>query len=118
MTTPTDYYPRVHELAELLVLRWGKRAAQYALQQSLTAKRRGDQRTMQAWGWIGNTAADIWRVKRIKRRRALPRHRERLNGVRTALAGLFRIALLALAIGSYVAVLGIFVVGLAEGWWN
>ena len=63
MTTSTEHDREIHELAELLIARHGERAASYATHQSLKAAQRGDQRTMQAWRWIADTAEQVWKVE-------------------------------------------------------
>ena len=63
MTTSTKHDREIHDIAELLIARRGERAASYAVYQSLKAGQRGDQRMMEAWRWIADTAEQVWKVE-------------------------------------------------------
>jgi hypothetical protein len=41
-------------LAELLISRFGERAASYAIHQALKAQSRGDRRNAERWRWIAD----------------------------------------------------------------
>lgn len=53
----------VHELADLLIARYGERAASHAKHQSLIAARRAEQRTMEAWRWIADAVERTWQTE-------------------------------------------------------
>ncbi|MGO8916307.1 MAG: hypothetical protein ACLQJR_10400 [Stellaceae bacterium] len=53
----------VHELAELLIERYGERAASHAKHQSLIAARHDEQRTMEAWRWIAEAVEQVWKAE-------------------------------------------------------
>ena len=53
----------IHELASLLIARYGERAASHAKHQSLKAAHRDEQRTMEAWLWIADAVEQVWRAE-------------------------------------------------------
>ena len=53
----------IHELAQLLIERYGERAASHATHQSLKAAQRRETRAMEAWRWIAATVEQIWRTE-------------------------------------------------------
>lgn len=53
----------VHELADLLIARYGERAASHAKHQSLKAAQRDEQLTMEAWRWIADAVEQVWRAE-------------------------------------------------------
>jgi len=53
----------VDELAQLLIARYGERAASHARHQSLKAAYRREQRATDAWRWIADAVEQIWRAE-------------------------------------------------------
>jgi hypothetical protein len=53
----------VHELAILLVARYGERAASHAKHESLKAARRHEPGQMEAWRWIADAVEQIWKTE-------------------------------------------------------
>ncbi len=62
MAASIDYNRAIHELADLLIERYGERAASHARYQSLKAAQRGEQRKMEAWRWIADAIEQLWRA--------------------------------------------------------
>jgi hypothetical protein len=60
MTTSTERDREIHDLAELLIARYGERAASFATHQSLKAGHRGEQRMMEAWRSIADVTERVW----------------------------------------------------------
>jgi hypothetical protein len=50
-------------IAKLLISRYGEQAAAYASHQALKARRRGDQRLMDAWNWIAGAVNEVLRTE-------------------------------------------------------
>jgi hypothetical protein len=46
-----------------LISRYGEQAAAYASHQALKARRRGDQRLMDAWNWIAGAVNEVLRTE-------------------------------------------------------
>ena len=63
MRTLTEHDREVHELANLLIARYGERAATYARHQSLKAAHRAQRRTMETWCEVADVADQVWRVE-------------------------------------------------------
>jgi hypothetical protein len=63
MTTSTERDREIHDLAELLIARYGERAASFATHQSLKAGHRGEQRMMEAWRSIADVTERVWKVE-------------------------------------------------------
>jgi hypothetical protein len=57
----TEHDTMVHELADLLIARYGERAASHAKHQSLKAAQRDEQRKMEAWRWIAEAVEQAWK---------------------------------------------------------
>jgi len=53
----------VREIAELLIARYGVRAASHASLQALKARHRGEPRQVEAWEWIANAVASAMRAE-------------------------------------------------------
>jgi hypothetical protein len=53
----------VYELADLLIARYGERAASHARLQSLKAAQRDDPRVTEAWRWIAEVVEELWRAE-------------------------------------------------------
>ncbi|MGO8920611.1 MAG: hypothetical protein ACLQJR_32360 [Stellaceae bacterium] len=63
MTALIEHDSVVHELAELLIERYGERAASHAKHQSLRAAYRDEQRMMEAWRWIADAVEHVWKAE-------------------------------------------------------
>jgi hypothetical protein len=58
----TEHNHEVQELATMLIARYGERAVSYASYQALRARYSGEQRKMEAWGWISDAVTELWRA--------------------------------------------------------
>ncbi len=63
MSTQSSPPRDAQAIAKLLISRYGEQAAAYASQQALKARRRGDQRLMDAWNWIAGAVNEVLRTE-------------------------------------------------------
>jgi len=63
MQLPNELERDVRALAEILIGRYGERAISYASYQALKAKHRGEDRTTEAWRWIGAAVTEVLRTE-------------------------------------------------------
>jgi hypothetical protein len=63
MTVWIEHDGVVRELADLLIARYGERAASHAKHQSLKAAQRDEHRTREAWCWIADAVEQVWRAE-------------------------------------------------------
>src|SRR5258707_14938620 len=62
MTTETNQRRDARAVAKLLISHYGVQAGTYASHQALKARERGDERLMQAWGWIAGAVGEVVRA--------------------------------------------------------
>jgi hypothetical protein len=55
------YDQEIRELADLLIERYGERAASHARYQALKAAQSGEERKTEAWRWIADAIDQLWR---------------------------------------------------------
>jgi hypothetical protein len=63
MAAPIEHDTVVNELADLLIARYGERAASHARYQSLKAAQRDERHSMEAWRWIAEAVEQVWRAE-------------------------------------------------------
>jgi hypothetical protein len=63
VSTLIEHDSVVNELAQLLIARYGERAASHAKHQSLKAAWRQEARATEAWRWIAVAVEEIWRTE-------------------------------------------------------
>jgi hypothetical protein len=61
-TTISFYEEEIRELADLLIERYGERAASHARYQALKAAQLGEERKREAWRWIADAIDEVWRA--------------------------------------------------------
>jgi len=63
LSTQSSHPRDAQAVAKLLISRYGEQAVAYASHQALKARRRGDQRLMDAWNWIAGAVTEVLRAE-------------------------------------------------------
>ena len=63
MSSENDRRDDAHELANLLISRYGEQAVTFASHQALKAREQGDERRMELWRWLAGAIVEVLRAE-------------------------------------------------------